>query len=117
MNTRLLGAMGEQSAARYLRGKGYDIFTANFSINTGEIDIVAFKDNILCFVEVKTRREGGMLAPAEAVGYRKRENLKSVASAYMSRCSFDYDYRFDIVEVLVDDNMKVTSINHIENAF
>ncbi len=117
MNTRLLGAMGEQCAARYLRKKGYDIFSANFSINTGEIDIVAFKDNILCFVEVKTRREGGMFAPAEAVGYSKRENLKSTASAYMNKCGFNYEYRFDIVEVLVDENMKVTSINHIENAF
>lgn len=117
MNSKLLGAFGEQSAARYLREQGYDIFSSNFYVNLGEIDIVAFKDDILCFVEVKTRREGGMFPPADAVDFSKKEKLRSAAAAYMSKCTLTYDYRFDIVEVLVNEDLKVTSINHIANAF
>lgn len=117
MNPRLLGAMGEQKAARYLREKGYEIFSSNFSVNSGELDIVAFKDNILCFTEVKTRREGGMFSPAEAVDFNKMENLKTAAAAYMNKYKLKYDFRFDIVEVLVNGDLKVMDINHIENAF
>lgn len=117
MNPRLLGAMGEQKAARYLREKGYEIFSSNFSVNAGELDIVAFKDNILCFIEVKTRRQGGMFSPAEAVDFNKTQNLKSAAAAYMNKYKLKYDFRFDIIEVLVDEALKVTNINHIENAF
>ena len=117
MNTKLLGAMGEQSAARFLRQKGYEIFSCNFYTAMGELDIVAFKDNVLCFVEVKTRQEGTMLSPAEAVGSSKKENLRSAASSYMTKYNLTYDFRFDIMEVLVDHNYNVTSINHIESAF
>jgi putative endonuclease len=117
MNTKLLGAFGEQSAARFLRQHDYEIFSSNFLISSGEIDIVAFKDNILCFVEVKTRGEGGMFSPAEAVDFRKQENLRSAAAAYINKYKINFDYRFDIVEVIVNNEQKVTSINHIENAF
>ncbi len=117
MNTKLLGAFGEQSAARFLRQQGYEIFSNNFLISSGELDIVAFKNNTLCFVEVKTRGEGGMFSPAEAVDFRKQENLKSAATAYINRYKLKYDYRFDIIEVIVDNAQNVTNINHIENAF
>ncbi len=117
MNPKLVGAFGEQKAARYLREKGYEIFSSNFYIGSGELDIVAFKDSILCFAEVKTRREGGMFSPAEAVDFNKKENLKSAASAYMNKYKLKYDFRFDIIEVLIDEDFNVTDINHIENAF
>ena len=57
MNTKLIGAFGEQTAARFLRYEGYTIYSGNYKTNVGEIDIVAEKDNIICFVEVKTRKE------------------------------------------------------------
>lgn len=117
MNPRLLGAFGEQNAARYLRQQGYEIFSGNFTSNIGEIDIVAFKDNIICFVEVKTRTEGAMYRPADAVDLKKQENLRSTAASYMNRYKFEYNQRFDIIEVIVDDNSKIKSINHIKDAF
>lgn len=117
MNPRLLGAFGEQEAARFLRKKGYEILSSNIYIGAGELDIVAMQGNMLCFVEVKTRRDGGLLNPAEAVGVAKRGNIKSAASAYMSKFDMQYDFRYDIIEVLVDEADNIVSINHIENAF
>lgn len=117
MNTRLLGAMGEQAAARYLRISGYEICGANFTTGVGEIDIIAKINNVYCFIEVKTRKEGGFTSPADAVDHRKQENIRGSASIYMSRYAQNNQSRFDIIEVLVDDNFTVKSINHIKNAF
>lgn len=117
MNSVLLGALGEQFAAKYLRYNKYQIKAANFKTYTGEIDIIALKNKTLCFIEVKTRQVGGMTAPADAVNVHKQENIKSAASVYMNRWAPDFkDFRFDIIEVFVDGK-ELQSINHIENAF
>ncbi len=116
MNSILLGALGEQSAARFLRGEKYKIVAANFKTYVGEIDLVAEKGKEICFVEVKTRQVGGMFAPAEAVDYRKRENIKGSAAAFLKKYQTDLKPRFDIIEVLVEGKV-VKEINHIKNAF
>ncbi len=119
MNTKLIGAYGEQLAARYLRGEKYKILAANYRAGTGEIDIIAEKRKVICFVEVKTRKEGGMFDPAEAVDFNKRNNLKSAASAYMNRYKLKNEMRFDIIEVFLsaENPYNVIKINHIPNAF
>ena len=53
---RKIGDFGEDLAARYMIEKGYEILCRNFSKPYGEIDIIAIKDDIICFVEVKTRK-------------------------------------------------------------
>lgn len=117
MNTRLMGAYGEQLAAKHLRLNGYRILAANYRTDVGEIDIIAEKKKVICFVEVKTRKEGGMFSPADAVNYRKQENIRGSAAAYMNKYGLKNKMRFDIIEVLMSDNNTVSSINHIENAF
>lgn len=116
MNSRLLGAFGEQEAAKYLRKKGYTIKSANFSTFVGEIDIIAENSKNICFVEVKTRTEGAMLPPSSAVGIHKEKNIEGSAAIYMKRYDVKKIPRYDIIEVIVRDN-KVISLNHIENAF
>lgn len=116
MDSRLLGAFGEQEAARYLRSKGYKIMTANFRTYVGEIDIIAeTKDNI-CFVEVKTRTEGAMLPPSSAVDVHKEKNIEGSALIYINRYKVKKQPRYDIIEIIVSEN-KVVSLNHIEGAF
>ncbi len=117
MNTRLLGAFGEQIAARHLREKGYDVLSGNFSSSVGEIDIVVIKDEVISFVEVKTRTSGAMLPPSSAVDFAKQENIRSTAAAYMSKGKLKNEYTFDIVEVIITEDRKVESVNHIINAF
>ncbi len=117
MNTKLVGALGEQTAARYLRREGYTIKAANFKTNVGEIDIIAEKGNALCFVEVKTRTVGGMLPPREAVDINKQENIKSTAAAYISKYKLAKLVQYDIFEVMIDSNLKVVETNYIPNAF
>ena len=115
MNIGLLGTKGEEMTARFLHKNGYTVLKRNYQCRYGEIDIIAEKDGIICFAEVKTRSEGQHFSPAEAVDKTKEENIRNAASAYISRCKITSDIRFDIIEVLLDD--KAYKIRHIRNAF
>lgn len=117
MTTRLVGALGEYTAARELRKKGYDILSTNYSNNVGELDIVAQKLPYICFVEVKTRRGDTMFRPADAVDFHKQENIKSAAASYMNKYKIKALLRYDIFEVYIDEENNVIKTNHIENAF
>lgn len=109
------GLWGEIYAARYLRQKGYSIKSSNYSLSGGEIDIIAEKNDVFCFVEVKTRSDGAYFSPAEAVDYHKENNVRNAAAAYMTRYKIDKDIRFDIIEIILDnENYK---LKHTENAF
>ncbi len=116
-NNLKIGLRGEQLAARYLRKNKYRIIAANYSTKLGETDIIAEKDNIICFVEVKTRSPGQMFPPSEAVDLRKQENLRTNAAAFLkAQKHTDKGFRFDIIEVILHD-LFTADINHIENAF
>ena len=116
MNNVLLGALGEQTAAKLLRSKGYNINSGNYRTAAGELDIVAENKTHICFVEVKTRQVGGLTSPADAVDMRKQQNIRNCAAAYLAEYKTKKTVRFDIVEVFVEKS-KVVKVNHIENAF
>ena len=111
-----LGSWGEEKAAEYLTKKGYRICNRDWHYGHRDIDIIAFKDNVLAIVEVKTRRDDTFMLPELAVDHRKVRSLMIAANAYVKSYKIDYELRFDIIAVTgVDDNSCV--INHIESAF
>ena len=57
MANNALGAVGESKAAWYLKRNGYQILRTNYRCRTGEIDIIARKDEFIVFVEVKARKD------------------------------------------------------------
>ena len=76
------GRAGEERAAAHLRSSGYAILDRNWRCDQGEIDIVATRDDMLCIVEVKTRRSEAFGHPFEAVDERKRHRLWRLAFAW-----------------------------------
>ncbi|NMP36836.1 MAG: YraN family protein [Clostridiales bacterium] len=110
------GILGEQETARRLRDRGFRIICANYRTPVGEIDIIACDSKYICFVEVKTRAEGGMLAPNTAVDSKKRSRIIRSASLYLASNPSTLQPRFDISEVIMEGD-SVKSINYIENAF
>ena len=113
MNKRKFGIIGEKLAQGFLINKGYEILGANFFSRKGEIDIVARKDNIIVFVEVKTRTNLNYGRPAMAVNYTKRKHLRNAAKIFIHiNRLYEYDVRFDVVEVLIEDGK--CKINQIE---
>lgn len=113
MNTKILGASGEQQAAKFLKEKGYKILETNFLNKIGEIDIIAKDKEFVVFVEVKARSTKAFGLPSEAVNFHKQQKIHQVALSYLKSKKIleKVQCRFDVVEVLGDE------IRHIENAF
>jgi len=98
--TAEIGNYGERVAASFLRRQGYRLLTRNYKVTGGEIDLVCRHDDILVFVEVKTRAGSDLIRPAEAIDERKENALRHAARRYLELLGRDdITYRFDAVEV------------------
>jgi putative endonuclease len=111
----ILGAKGEDLAAKYLKKKGYRVLRRNYKAPTGEIDIIAEDGGTTVFVEVKTRTDDLFGSPEEAVYYRKRRKIQSTALYYLSREKGEKRARFDIVSIYMKDRKK--EVEHLVDAF
>ncbi|MGN1102064.1 MAG: YraN family protein [Huintestinicola sp.] len=110
------GKLGEELTAYYLEKSGYEIIRRNFRIKGGEIDIIAKKDGIIAFVEVKTRDISALESGAQAVGQRKRSLIINAAKEYSFRYPHELQPRFDISEVTVK-NGKAVKFSYLDNAY
>ena len=118
MNTKRIGAWGEEQAASYLENEGYLVICKNYSCKTGEIDLIAQdEEDTYIFVEVKTRKNEAFGTPGEAVGLQKQQKLQRTALSFLQGRAAPM--RFDVIEVLYqeDDGMKLQELRHIKNAF
>ena len=114
--TKNLGNAGENFAANYLESHGYKIIAKNFRVRSAEIDIIAEIDDVIIFVEVKTRSNIKHGLPVEAVNFRKQQKIIEAAGVFLQNENFcDKACRFDVIEIYSDGvNF---SARHIENAF
>lgn len=112
-----LGRGGEVVARRYLEGKGWKLLATNYRFGRREVDIVASRDRVLAFVEVKTRSGLGCGHPEESVTWRKRKEIELVARYFLldhsGRAS---EIRFDVVAVQLANGRPVRC-EHIEDAW
>jgi len=98
-----LGRRGEKISVEFLRKQGYKIMDRNYRCPQGEIDIVAKDKDVLCFVEVKTRRTEKYGLPAEAVDWHKQKKLARTALTYLKEKNISQqDLRFDVISVYPD---------------
>lgn len=109
------GTQGEDMACQYLQLKGYTILDRNWRSGHREIDIVARKDDVIVFVEVKTRRNDYYGRPEDAVTPRKMNLLILAADAYLRYYRLDNPARFDVISVT--GTMEKPYIKHFEQAF
>ena len=116
---RLLGRWGEALAAEDLRRRGFQILAAGYRTRFGEIDLIARKGGVLCFVEVKTRSNLACGLPREYVTAAKQERIRKTAAFYLMEKGLDCPVRFDVAEVYTNGahSPAATHIEYIENAF
>jgi putative endonuclease len=95
------GFRGEEDAYFYLRSLGYIIVARNFRTPRcrGEIDLIAWDDDVLCFIEVKTRTTLDVKTAEAAVDRHKRREIAQVAREYLRRLPPTCQWRFDVVSV------------------
>ena len=113
-----LGAWGEEQAAYYLENRGYRIVERGFRSRFGEIDIIARTADELIFCEVKTRRQGALAAPQEAVSRSKQRRLLKTAAWYLNQHPWDGDLRFDVIAIVArKTGFDVVEIEWFQDAF
>ena len=115
-----LGMLGEQSVAKFLINKNFKIITQNYKTKLGEIDIIAQKDDVLCFVEVKTRKKSYFPISNVVTWTKQQKIIKSAQLFILKNKIQDKVCRFDVATVIADQKsfgQNSFDIEYIENAF
>jgi len=99
-----IGVRGEEDAYFQLRQLGYVMVARNFRSPRchGEIDLIGWEGDVLCFIEVKTRTSQEVKTAEAAVDRHKRREVAEVAREYLKRVPLQCQWRFDIVSVYYD---------------
>ena len=116
MGTRETGNYGEALVAAYLRKRRYTVVASQYRCRFGEVDLIARRGDLLCFVEVKTRSSVKVGLPREYVTRSKQERIRAAAALFLSQRQLDCPVRFDVAEVYLDAPGR-ERIEYIENAF
>ncbi|WP_129718347.1 YraN family protein [Pedobacter sp. SYP-B3415] len=110
------GREGEAQAAAYLEQAGYEIMDVNWTSGREEIDIVAYKDRQIIFVEVKCRSNLSFGEPEDFVTPAKQKRLARAARAYVDTMAHQGEIRFDIISIVLHPD-SAPVMKHIEDAF
>jgi putative endonuclease len=113
------GRRGEEDAYFYLRRLGYVMVARNFrsSRRRGEIDIIGWDQDVLCFIEVKTRTTRAVKPAEAAVDRDKQRGLAAVAEEYLRHVTPSCRWRFDVVTVYYEPLSSQPLIELFRNAF
>lgn len=113
------GLLGERSAFFWLMRRGYVVVARAWrsSRAPGDLDIIAWKGNTLCFVEVKTRTTRAVAPAHMAVDERKRRVLRRLARHYLRQLPpGEFSTRFDILSIYFERD-KAADFEHLPGAF
>ncbi|GAI97047.1 unnamed protein product, partial [marine sediment metagenome] len=98
MTKRVKGKFGEDLAAKHLESKGYKIIERNWTCHWGELDLIAEKDEVLVFVEVKFRTNTSYGETYEYIDSKKKKRLmRSIEQYLLKKDKFDVCWRLDAV--------------------
>jgi len=113
------GRRGEEAAYFYLRRRGYVMVARNFRSppRRGEIDLIGWDKDVLCFIEVKTRSTRDVKPAGAAVDRDKQRALAAVAGEYLRHLPPSCQWRFDVVSVYYGRQSSQPLIELFQNAF
>lgn len=110
------GKSGEEAAVSLLKDNGYKIIVRNYRTKLGEIDIVAYDKDTICFVEVKTRHSDTFGLPQEAISSSKQRHIAKAALVFLKEKNLlEEKARFDVVSVVYSKDTPKPEL--IKNAF
>ncbi len=115
-NKKSIGADGEDRASLYLQKNGYELLSRNWRCATGEIDIIAKKDDTVVFIEVKTWAQDYGDTLEIALGEKKQKRIVKTAKRFLLEYR-QYSNSYIRFDVLLVDMYGSGTLKHIENAF
>lgn len=119
--TREIGTIGEDAACKWLVNHGFLIVERNYLRKWGEIDIIAAKDRLIHFIEVKsvTKEHDSFTnhRPEENVHELKVRRLKRTIQTYLAEKHYGIDeaFQFHVMTVYLDTLNRKARINFLEN--
>jgi putative endonuclease len=123
MATKEIGILGENIAVKFLKQNGYKILDRNYKFGfsgpqKGEVDIIASKDKIISFVEVKTLTSEKSFSPEAKVDFFKQRKILKTAQSWLmkNKLPLDSQWQVSVVSVIIDQETKKAKIRHLQNA-
>ena len=121
-----IGKKGEEISSKFLEKKGFLIISKNYRRKWGELDIVAEKDKIIHFVEVKTvsRKSFGQHFEQEINNYRPEDNMhpwkiqrlqRAIQTFLLEKYRNDPVWQFDLICVFLDMDRRVAKVKFMQN--
>lgn len=101
----ITGNRGEAIAEKTVLAHGYQIVERNWRHKHLEVDLIAWDGDILVFVEVRTRNDSQFGEPYESIGRDKIQKLARAANIYINHRGHNGEIRFDIVSVILPQNL------------
>ncbi len=116
---QLTGRRGEEAAYFHLRSLGYIMVARNFRVPSrrGEIDLIGWDGDVLCFIEVKTRTSHDVKPAEAAVDAPKQRELAAMARAYLRHLPHTPGWRFDVLSVYYEGQASPPNFELFKNAF
>ena len=108
-----IGQKGEKIAQSYLKEQSYQILEINWRFQRAEVDIIARKNDVLVFIEVKTRTSNRWGNPEDSISPKKQSFIVDAATQYMDLINHQWEIRFDVISIIIQDgfhySLKLTS--------
>ena len=98
-NKRGIGTRGEDQAVHFLHSNGYEILDRNYRYRRAEIDIIARKNNLIIFIEVKKRADNKFGFPESFVSEEQIKRIMVAAEEYVYQNDWNGNIRFDIISI------------------
>ena len=117
LNNSEIGRISEDHASLFLNRNGYIILERNWRHKKAEIDIIASKNSILTFVEVKSRSSIFFGEPESAIDNNKESLLFAAAQRYMEQKSYEWAIRFDVISIILDSSKRPILLKHLKDVF
>ncbi len=102
-----IGKTGEAIAIDFLEKSGFQLVEKNYRSGRGEIDIIAIKEGLLLFVEVKTNSSSWHGSSENKVRWYQQQKIMHTAQRYLSSCYWEGQIRFDVVIVYLNGRQRI----------
>ena len=116
-SSRARGSSAEELGCRLLEEHGYRIEERNYSRKLGEIDVIAWDHDALCFIEIKSRSSERYGGPLASVDHRKQQRIRKVASLYLMGLANPPPCRFDVLALVIAPGGRPVAAELIKDAF
>lgn len=117
MDRSQFGAYAEQLAVNFLTKRGYQLLERNYRKPWGELDVIAEKDNVIVFIEVKANWQAQAgFEPELRADWRKRQKVLRTARTYLLQKHLgEREWQIDIISVILNQPQQTANIRHYRN--